>query len=261
MYIKDMYAWFKKIVGFIKSKTEHRFAKLTPDLAAKEIVFKAPPLTKEIVKAIKLISPQYVLQPDEKSRIFWEQEQNGCCWGEEKVMREFLLTMPKVKKCLEIGPGLGRSVVFLNKKNNWPESEFHLYESEGDQTKYINLGPRFKDSFCGTLEVLNEILEYNGVKNYKFFDAKNFDFNLSNLPGPYDIIYSLYAVGFHWSLEHFIDEIITLMHERTLAFFIVDDNFVIFDKLKKINFKIIDYTACYPANKVNKMLIMSKSEL
>ncbi len=246
---------------FFRNTKKHNFAKLTSDLAAKEIIFNAPPLTKEMVKAINLISPQYVLQLDEESRIFWENEQNACCWGEYDVFYEYLLKIPKPEKCLEIGPGMGRSTVFFIKKLNLTETEFHLYESSGTKTKYTIDGPRFTDSFCGTIEILKEILKYNDVQNYKIFKSEDLNYRLDNLSGPYDVIYCLYGIGFHWGLEYFIDEIFTLMHESTLAFFLVCDNFKPFAKLKNINYKIVEYVAAYPANKINRMLVMSKSRI
>lgn len=239
----------------------HQFAALTPHLASKEPLFKAPPFNRRIVQAIRLISPQYVLQADEESRKFWQTEQNGFCWGEYEALSGYLLKIPTPKKCLEIGPGMGRSVVFFSKKLGLEGSEFHLYESTGKRTKYTFNGPRFTDSFCGSIEILEDMLRYNGITNYKIFDAKDLDSKLSHLPGPYDIIYSFYAVGFHWSLEHFIDEAFALMHEKTLAFFIVTGDFVVFEKLKKFNFKIFDYVSCCPVNRKDKMLVLSKSQL
>ncbi len=50
---------------------------LDPVLSSRERVFHAPPLTPELVAAIKLISPHCNLALDEKSRSFWEAEQNG----------------------------------------------------------------------------------------------------------------------------------------------------------------------------------------
>lgn len=253
----------RSLSNFYKFKIlrKHLFAALTESLAAKEIVFRAPPLTEEMVRAINLISPQYVLREDERSRKFWEIEQNACCWGEFEVLSKYLLNRPKPKNCLEIGPGMGRSVVFLTRKLDWGIVQFDLYESSGRRTKYTMNGPRYTDSFCGTIGILKENLKYNNVNNYRIFDAGQLGYKLSNLPGPYDVIYCFYGIGWHWGLEHFIDEILSLMHEKTLAFFLVHDNFEVFEKLKQVNYKIIDYVAAYPANKVNKMLLMSKDKI
>ena len=256
-------SFLKSVIYFLRFKIlkEHKFALLTHHLSIKEIIFKAPPLNKEIIRAIHLISPQYILQTDDKSRKFWEIEQNACCWGEYEVLNKYLSGIPQPKRCLEIGPGMGRSVVFLIKKFNWKETECHLYESHGTKTKYTLFGPKSNDSFCGALNILKDILKYNGINNYSIFDAKNLDYKLDRLPGPYDVIYSFYAVGFHWHLEYFFDELLKLMHETTLAFFIVPNSFWIFEKMKKINFKLVDYVASQPPNRLAKMLIMSRGSI
>jgi len=227
--------------------------------ANKKIIFKAPPLTDEMIRAINLISPHCKLKTDDKSRVFWEKDQNVCSWSEYETIRKHLSSIDKPKKVLEIGPGMGRSVVFFSKILNWRDVAFDLYEGSGYKTKYTAMGPRSIDSFCGTIDVLIEMLKYNGISNYSIFNARDLGWGLDKLPGPYDLIYSFYAVGFHWSLEHYIDEIMALMHDKTIAFFTVPGNFQVFDKLKKENFEILDFTTGYPERYSIKMLIINKN--
>jgi hypothetical protein len=59
--------------------------------------------------------------------------------------------MPQPGKILEIGPGLGRSLVFFSKKMGWETSEIHAYEGEGSTTKYTTLGPDLTILFGGIL--------------------------------------------------------------------------------------------------------------
>ncbi len=225
----------------------------------KETLFKSPPLDREIIKTIKLIAPHYNPSLDEKSRRVFEKSQNAGCWSEDEVLSQYLFKMKKPLKILEIGPGLGRSVVFLTKKYHLENSEFHLYEGEGEKTKYTVLGSRFDDSFCGNISVLKRFLEYNGLNNYKIFQPSGVNYRLDKLHGPYDVIYSFYAIGFHWSLEYFIDEILKIMHEKSLAFFIVHRDFKEFDKLKKVNYRIHALNPAYLKNKGLKMLVIGKN--
>src|SRR3972149_2176866 len=208
----------------------------------KEIVFNAPPLTDELAKAIKLITPDIDLRANEKSRQYWELDQNVSCWAEFEALSPILKRIPKPARVLEVGPGLGRSVVFFTKKLDWHDTEFHLFEANGEKTRYTMLGPRFEDSFCGNLALLKEVLEYNAVTNFTIFDAKKLDFKITRLPSVYDVIYSSYAVGFHWSLEHFLDDILSLMHDRSVALFTVGYKFVEFEKLKRLYYRLIDAT-------------------
>jgi hypothetical protein len=218
-------------------------------------------MTEELVRAIKLIAPQFDLSPGEESRRFWELDQNGACWGEYEALEPVLKNIPQPARVLEIGPGLGRSVVFFAKKLSWEGAEFHLYEGNGSRTKYTLLGPRFDDSFCGNTPLLERVLEFNGIANFKVFDAAVLGFELGALPGPYDVLYSFYSIGYHWSLEHFFDDILGLMHETSVAFFTVPNEFAPFEKLGGVHFRTVNWKAAWPANRTLRILILSKSEL
>ena len=103
------------------------------------------------------------------------------------VVRELV---PAPADFLEIGPGLGRSLVFFSKKLGWDQSEIHAYDGGGTTSKYTMPGPRSNESFCGNLNMLRHVLKFNGVDNVKLFNAH--EVQLADLPGPYDLIYSFY---------------------------------------------------------------------
>jgi hypothetical protein len=228
-------------------------------LAGMERVFRAPPLTRELVAAIKLISPHCDFTPHEKDRVFWEAEQNGICWGEYEALAPLFRSMPKPSKILEIGPGMGRSLVFFSKKLGWESCRVHTYEGEGDTTRYTLLGPRLDDSFCGNFDALRAVLAYNGIRNVAIFDAA--DVQLAGLPGPYDLIYSFYSVGFHWSLEHFLDDILSLMHDRSVAVFTIPQGFRPFPQLEELPYRVIDWKPVWPREAWLKLLIIGKERL
>ncbi|MDH5305653.1 MAG: hypothetical protein OEW02_00580 [Myxococcales bacterium] len=236
-----------------------RLPALDPELAGREKVFRAPPFTPEIVAAIRLIAPQFALRPDEASRRYWEADQNGACWGEYEALRSVLEKLPAPAKVLEIGPGLGRSVVFFRQKLDWQSAEYHLYEGGGETTRYTLLGPRFEDSFCGNLAVLRQMLAYNEVENVTIHDAHALDGRLSRLPGPYDIVYGFYSIGFHWSLEHFFDEVLALLHETSVAFFTVPQHFEPFPALAEVPHRVLRWNAAWPKGREHRILLLSKS--
>ncbi len=231
---------------------------LDPELAGLERVFRAPPFSPAWVAAIQRISPQLALRADEASRRLWEMDQNGACWGEYHALRPWLEALPRPRQVLEIGPGLGRSVVFFKHRLGWQDVPFHLYEADGSDTKYTVLGPRFDDSFCGDVALLQQSLAYNGVENARIFDAAELGGRLSGLPGPYDWIYGFYSVGFHWSLEHFLDEILGLMHETTLCSFIVPRHFEAFPRLRELPHRIVDCKSVWPKDRVLRMLLLGE---
>lgn len=228
-------------------------------LAEMERVFSAPPLTQELVAAIKLISPQCDFTTSEKYRLIWEADQNGACWGEYEALAPLFRSMLKPTKILEIGPGMGRSLVFFSKKLGWERSEIHAYEGEGSSTKYTILGPRFEDSYCGNLSALRSVLEFNDIRNVTVHNAR--DARLVDLPGPYDLLYSFYSIGFHWSLEPFLDDLLTLLHDRSIAVFTVPHEFRPFSKLDSLSYRLVDWKTVWPKAGQLKLLILSKGSL
>lgn len=233
--------------------------KLDERLTKLERVFRSPPFTRELLAAIKLISPQFDLTTSEKSRAYWEADQNGACWGEYEALAQLFNSMPRPGKVLEIGPGLGRSLVFFSKKIGWENSEIHAYEGEGNSTKYRMLGPRFEDSFCGNINMLRHVLEFNAIKNVTIFNAR--DIQLAQLPGPYDFLYSYFGIGFHWALEHFLDDILHLMDDTSVAVFTVPNKFRPSPKLETLSYRIITWKTVWPKDRYLELLIIGKKSI
>ena len=228
-------------------------------LSTRERIFKAPPLTRKLIAAIRLISPHCDLFTDERSREYWEADQNGACWGEFEALAPLFNSMPEPDKILEIGPGLGRSLVFFSKKMGWETREMHAYEGEGRTTRYTTLGPRFEDSFCGNIDMLNHLLEFNAINNVTIFNAR--DIQLSQLPAPYDFLYSFYSIGFHWSLEHFLDDFLQLMNDTSVAVFTVPPEFRPFLRLETLSYRIITWKTVCPKDGSLKLLVIGKESI
>jgi len=243
-----------------KLKLGHSWRELDPYLASRDLLFRAPPLTPELVAAIKRISPQFHLSADERSRRFWELNQNGLCWGEYEALAPFLENLETPSAVLDVGPGMGRSVVFFKKKLGWEQVPFHLYESTGRSTRFTRAGPRFDDSFCGDFDALETILRFNGVEAFEIFDAVELEASFERLSGPYDFIYSFFAVGFHWSLEHFLAELLAQMHERSVGAFTLHDRFDRFEALDGVvAYKVLDFRRSWPRRQWSRLLVLSKS--
>jgi len=229
---------------------------LDKQLARRERVFRAPPFTQDLVAAIKLVTPHFELTTSEKSRAFWEADQNGSCWGEYDALAPLFHAMPHPAKILEIGPGLGRSLIFFSKKLGWENSEMHASEGEGTTTKNTILGPRFEDSYCGNIKMLRHTLQYNKIDNVTIFDTR--DIPLAKLPGPYNLIYSFYSIGFHWALEHFLDDLLHLMDDNSVAVFTVPAHFSPFPQLSDLSYRVIDWKTVWPKDGSLKLLIIGK---
>ena len=195
-------------------------------------------MTEALVRAIRLISPHLDFIPNETSRGLWESDQNGACCAEYDSLRDTLPALAKPMRVLEVGPGLGRSIVFFSKKFGWEDCDLHTYEADGETTKYTLNGPRFEDSFCGTISELRRVLDYNGITNLTIHDAKLVA--LKDLPGPFDLLYGFYTIGFHWSLEHFFDEVLGLIGKTGIAVFTVPSNFQPFPRLRQLPYRLAE---------------------
>ena len=222
--------------------------------------FRAPPMTAEMVAAIARLSPQFHLEPGESSRSFWELTQNGSCWGEFDAAAPVLRAMPPPAKALDIGCGLGRSTAFFRRALGWEDTEFHLYDGDGPRIDYPRSGERTDRSFCGDLATLRAVLDYNGVGNHRVFDAHELGHRLDSLPGPYDLVYSFYAAGFHWSLADFWCEFEAISHRRTVGVFTIHRNFEEFPALRNRAFRIVPFERSLIKDLPHRLLIASGDE-
>lgn len=254
--MKSRHAVVRRLRRVLGLKADLRLDKR---LAGMEHVFHAPPLTEELASAIRLISPQFPVSASEGDRTFWEADQNGACWGEFEALEPVLRGMEPPRKVLEIGCGLGRSLVFFSKELGWAGSMLHGFDGDGSRTRYTIQGPRFADSFCGNLEQLRLVLDYNGLQNVTLHDAK--EVALNELPGPFDFLYSFYSVGFHWALEHFLGDIVALMDERSVAVFTVPLEFRPFSELEGLAYRLIEWKPVWPLEARLKLLVLGLRKL
>jgi len=235
----------------------HKVEELSSALVGKELYFRAPPLDAQLIRAIKAITPQFSLNLDETSRRVWELSQNGSSWAEYEALAPLLDSIAVPERVLEIGPGMGRSVVFLNRHLGWQEAHFDLYEGDGQARKYPLNAPRSEDSFCGDLGQLCRVLDFNRVKNYRVINAAEANFRLDSLAGPYDLVYSFYGVGFHWSLADFWDEIRGLMAPSGVAIFTVHHSFEEFAQLEGTPHRYLPFRRILAKDRPLNLLLVS----
>ena len=239
---------------------------LDPNVDQAEQVFLAPPFTEEVARAIRLISTCLPFKADEASRLLCQQTCNAASQNEYEALLPVFQQMGKVGRILDIGPGFGRSAIFFSKKGVWgKDSELHLYDADGMRTKYkqkyYQRPPQWPDvsSFCGNLSLLRDFLEYNGVRNFKIVDARQLP--LHELPGPYDLIYGFYSIGFHWSLEFYLDELDPLLHEKSLLICTLNKRFRPFQRLGEFSTRILECRQTKKNSPPLRLLLLSKGEL
>jgi hypothetical protein len=238
---------------------------LDAQAASTEQLFLSPVFTEEVVEAIRLVSTRLPLKADESSRLLWQNESNAASLAEYEALSPLFARVETPRRVLEIGPGFGRSVVYFTRRGVWPGSEISLYDTDGATTKYkqkyYKHPPRWPDtsSFCGNLSLLTRILDYNGVTGYRIFDAAKSP--LAGLPGPYDLIYGFFSIGFHWSLEYYLDDLAPLMHPRTLLVCTLNKNFRPFPRLKEFSTRVLSCREVKKNASHLRLLVLSKSPL
>jgi hypothetical protein len=254
---------FKTSISRLRSGLQPR--RVAPEDAASHL-FLAPPFDERMAGAARLISTKLSIKADEESRLLWQAEANQAAMVEYNALRPLFAAMEKPRKVLEIGPGLGRSVVVFSKLKVWEkDAAIHIYDTDGRQTKYkqehYSAPPKWPDvsSFCGNLSILREVLAFNGVSNFTVFDAAQTP--LSKLPGPYDLIYGFYSVGFHWSLEYYLDDIGPLMKDRTVLVCTLNKHFAPFPRLKNFSARILQSKELKKGSRPLSFLAISKGEL
>lgn len=182
-------------------------------------IFFSPPLTPELCSAIKLLAPHLDFESTESDRIEFEDDYNAACWSEWSVLGHLMRSLTNHGRVLEIGPGLGRSLIFFSEMLDWDGDEVDAYEGDGTTTRYTIGGERGEDSWCGNIALLQKMLSFNNVFGVSVFDAATV--HLADLPGPYELVYSIYSVGFHWAIEHFIDDILQILSPTGTGLFMV----------------------------------------
>lgn len=232
-----------------------KLRRLAFQLSLEERIIRIPPFNDEIASAIRLICPHNLIKGNEDSREFIERDQNLTSISEYRILKKYLTDMPTPKKVLDVGAGLGRSSIFLAKKMGWTKTDFHLYDSTGKAAKYDLLGSRQVDTFCGNINLLGRILEYNKMTNARIFDAKSLGGRIDLLPGPYDLVFSFYAVGFHWALDYFLDEILRVMSPAGYAFFTIPDGFRDSPQLKNVWHEIVSGQVPYPSTTMSILVV------
>jgi hypothetical protein len=238
---------------------------LDPSARTAEQLFLAPPFSEEVVAAIRLISTRLPLKADEASRLLWQNESNAASAAEYEALQPLFNKQENPRRVLEIGPGFGRSVVFFQKKGLFRESEISLYDANGSSTrykqKYYDQPPRWPDtsSFCGNLSLLETMLTYNQVRQFRILDAQQTP--LAALPGPFDLIYGFYSIGFHWSLEYYLDDLEPLLHQKTIFICTLNKNFRTFPRLQQFSTRVVKCREVKKNATPLRLLILSKGPL
>lgn len=137
------------------------------------------------------------------------------------IEKEYELMLPclpdKCNSVLDIGCGVGGINVLLSKHYNHPE--LHLLDNSIVSDKIV-YGYTDKESYYNSFDATKELMDVNGITNYKLIDINGSFPKINNI----DIVLSLLACGFHYSISYYIENIYNV---------ITDDGVLIFDMRKE----------------------------
>lgn len=141
------------------------------------------------------------------------------------------------KNVLEIGAGIGRASVFLAKYFGWEETDFYLLDGDSGDEQVNGVNYESKDSFYNSIAATKEFCSANGLKVYTL-NAEKGDWKALGVK--YDLVYSFLAIGFHWPISIYLDEIYNMLEKDTLLIFGVRSSAKKFDKFMDTQIKAIN---------------------
>ena len=124
-------------------------------------------------------------------------------------------------KILEIGCGIGRMSIYINSQLDY-EPKFILLDGTGHQPRYgyseINI-----NKFYNNMKMTGEFCRLNGLTNFMLFDINKH--KLSEL-SEVDMVTSFLAVGVHFPIEHYLDELMNITTDDCVFIFGIRTNSV-----------------------------------
>jgi len=134
---------------------------------------------------------------------------------EIKIIKHHLIGLsPKV--ALDVGAGIGRVSVFFFKQFNWVNTQFILADGNSGK-KQLHGMRKGKTDFYNSLSATKSFCKANGMLNYEVFNLEKYMWaELEHRP---DLVYSFKALGFHWPINLFLDDIHPKLGDKCLLIF------------------------------------------
>jgi len=166
----------------------------------------------------------------------------------------------KPKVALDVGSGIGRASVFFSKYFDWKDTLFVLADGDSGLKQIFGMRDEAKE-FYNSLEATDIFCRANGVAKYEPFNLEHGKWDeLERKP---DLVYSFLALGFHWPINSFLDEIYPQLAEHCLLIFgmrgkkgfaWVDQQI---EKIDKEHYKVIEFFFT-PEAKKGSFLVLEK---
>lgn len=120
------------------------------------------------------------------------------------------------KAILDVGSGIGRASVFFFKYFNWKDTLFVLADGDSGDKQLSGMRTEGLD-FYNSLEATKVFCKSNGMQNIEIFNIEKHKWNeLNHRP---DLVYSFLALGFHWPINSFLEDIYPFLEDDCLLVF------------------------------------------
>lgn len=131
---------------------------------------------------------------------------------EYSAIKEYLNPYPE--RILEIGCGLGRMSIFLNRKH--PGTTRYYLADTSEISEKNNMYGWNPGTWYNDLSLTKEFCDLNGLTNYEIIDLRKEELGeLKNI----DLVYSFMSVGFHYPLEEYFDVLKSVLNENGTMIF------------------------------------------
>lgn len=107
--------------------------------------------------------------------------------------------------CLELGAGIGRMSVYFRKKFGWQDTFFYLQDGDSGDVQYGGIRNHNDGEFYNSLTATREFCQANGLQHFQTVQS------LPEVTRPVNFCYSFAAIGFHWHIDLYLDDLPQLL--------------------------------------------------
>ncbi|MGB3535484.1 MAG: hypothetical protein WBA13_18445 [Microcoleaceae cyanobacterium] len=128
------------------------------------------------------------------------------------VVQDFLQSLDP-RYCLELGAGIGRMSVYFYKKLGWQDTFFYLQDGDSGTIQYGGVRQSNEGEYYNSFKVAHDFCHANELKKIKILN------NVSNIDRKIDFCYSFAAIGFHWHINLYLDQLTPILADDAKLLF------------------------------------------
>ena len=135
--------------------------------------------------------------------------------GDEWV--EKLLKDIKPEVVLDIGAGVGRASVWLFKKYEWKDTMFVFLDGDEGKKQYEGVRKN-KGEYYNNWDIGIKFCKANNLTDVSYEAPEDIPL-FKMFKNEFDLIYSFLAIGFHWKIDLYLNDLYPLCHKNTILIF------------------------------------------